>query len=304
MYHFFLYFFMALLINVSFIKIWIRRNSSKETIKDFLQHHQHKNGTPNQGGVCIFFSLFPFFFLTENYVLLLISSMGLILGFLDDIKKSQGGLNNTLRIFLWSLTGVGIATYRYYLYGGSVYIPIIKIIINLKYFYLIFAGIFVFIGTINGVNMTDGLDGMVTFPLITNLLFISIVSFIMGNNQIFIFSGSLLGVLMGFLYMNINKAKIFMGDSGSVFLGMLLASLFIFLRIEFFLLITGIIFVVNILSSFIQVISIKYYQKPIFKMAPIHHHFELLGHKETSIVFYVWWWSLFFLFVGLFIFFF
>jgi len=303
MYYFSIYFFTALIITIIFIKIRLKKNPSKESIKEFLSHHHHKNGTPNQGGVCMFLALLPFFLLTKNYILLSVSTIGLVLGFLDDGQKSKGGLNNKLRIFLWSLTGMSLAFYRYYTYGGQVYIPIINIFLDLKYFYVIFGGVFVYLGTINGVNMTDGLDGMVTFPLITNILFISIVSFFTAHREIFIFSGSILGVLMGFLYMNIHKAKIFMGDSGSVFLGMLLASLFILLRIEFFLLITGMVFVVNILSSFLQVVSIRYYKKPIFKMAPIHHHFELLGHKETSIVFYVWWWSLIFLFLGLFIWF-
>lgn len=93
-----------------------------------------------------------------------------------------------------------------------------------------------------------------------------------------------------------------MSDCGAIFLGVLLGSLYVFLKVEFFLVIVGGVFVVNILSSFLQVVSIKWRKKKIFRMAPIHHHFELLGYKETTVVFYVWWWSilLFFLGVGLF----
>jgi phospho-N-acetylmuramoyl-pentapeptide-transferase len=150
--------------------------------------------------------------------------------------------------------------------------------------------------------MTDGLDGMVTFPLILNFLFLFIVSIWEKNIIISYITICMIGILLGFLYFNINKAAIFMSDCGAIFLGVLLGSLYVFLKVEFFLVIVGGVFVVNILSSFLQVVSIKWRKKKIFRMAPIHHHFELLGYKETTVVFYVWWWSilLFFLGVGLF----
>jgi phospho-N-acetylmuramoyl-pentapeptide-transferase len=293
MYQYFIYFFGSLLLTIQITKIWLKFSESKEDVKDILAHHQHKNKTPNRGGICIFLGLLPIFFFTKNYILLGISTYGLLIGLLDDIKKNTGGLNNRLRIFLWSLMGLVVAYYRYSLYGGIISIPIINAVIDLKYFYLLFAGIFVFLGSINGINMTDGLDGMVTFPLILNGLFISIVAcFSCGKTNLLLLSGGFTGALMGFLYMNINKAKIFMGDCGSVFLGMLLASMFMLLKLECFFLITGVIFAVNLISSFLQIISLTFFKKRIFKMAPLHHHFELLGHKETTIVFYVWWWSI------------
>ena len=151
--------------------------------------------------------------------------------------------------------------------------------------------------------MTDGLDGMVTFPLILNFLFLFIVSVVQNNIKISYLSISMIGVLLGFLYFNINKAKIFMSDCGAIFLGTFLGSLYVILKVEFFLPIVGMIFLINVLSSFIQVVSIKFFKKKIFLMAPLHHHFELLGYKETTVVFYVWWWSILFFFIGVGLFF-
>lgn len=296
---FFLLFFFTLITTVVLIKMWIAHTDNRESIKDILLHHQHKSHTPTRGGICIFLALSPCFILTDNYLFLLISSCGVLIGWWDDKNKRHGGLSNYVRIFLWSVIGLLLSTYRYYLHGGIIFIPILNIYWNLNYLYIFFTGICMFLGSINGTNMTDGLDGMVTFPLILNTLFICIVSFHMGNGSIFLLSGGIMGALMGFLYMNITKAKIFMGDTGSVFLGMLIGSLFIMLKIECFFLISAMVFAINVISSFLQVFSIRYFKRRIFKMAPLHHHFELLGYSESEIVFRVWWWSLIFFIIAL-----
>lgn len=296
------YFGWIILNTIALIKIWIKMKITKEHIKDFLSHHNHKNQVVNKGGICLFIASLPIFIISKNYIFLAVSFCGFTIGLADDLLKKTGGLNNKLRIILWSIIGIAIACYRYHLYGGVVCIPVFNIFINLKYFYIIFAGIFVFLGAVNGVNFTDGLDGMVTFPLILNFFFLAIASFVNHNNQVFALTGGIIAILMGFLFMNINKAKIFMSDSGSIFLGMLLGSLFILLRMEFFFLITGMIFAINVFVSFIQVTAINIFKKKVFKMAPLHHHFELSGYSETTIVFYTWWFSLlcFFLAIGAF----
>jgi phospho-N-acetylmuramoyl-pentapeptide-transferase len=301
MYLFFIYFFVGLILIILLTKLWIQYFPTKEIIKSFLLHHQHKDSTPNKGGIMIFLSLIPFFIMTKQYILFIITFCGFCIGLWDDLQKKQGGLNNSVRIILWYIIGISIGFYNYYLYGGQVFLPILHIYLNFHWFYIPLMGFF-FVGAINGINMTDGLDGMLTFPLILNVLFISIV--VMPNNiLLFNFTGGCLGVLMGFLYMNIYQAKIFMSNSGSILLGSLLISLFIFTKIECFFFITGGVFILNIISSFLQVISIKYFNRRIFRMAPLHHHFELCGYTEANIVFYVWWVSLLFFVIALSIYF-
>lgn len=305
--NYFIYFFWGLIASIIFFKIYLKLNEkffkANEKIKDFLSHHQNKNETPNKGGIVIFLVILPIFICLKEYLLLSITANGFIIGLLDDIKKKQGGLNNYIRIYIWSFMGFLIGLYSYCLYGGSVYLPLVNIMINLKAFYIFFISIFLFLGIINGVNMTDGLDGMVSFPLILNFIFLFIVSIFQKQKAISYISICMIGILLGFLYFNINKAKIFMSDCGAIFLGGLVGSLYVLLKVEFFLLIVGGIFVINVLTSFIQVMAIKFFKKKIFLMAPLHHHFELLGFKETTIVLYTWWWSMLFFFIGLGLFF-
>lgn len=302
--YYFLYFFYGLIGSILFFKIYLKKNSkNKETIKDFLTHHQHKNHTINKGGIGIFLTILPVLLYLKQYFLTVILYNGFLVGLLDDIKKKNGGLNNYFRIYYWIFIGLLVSIYSYYLYGGIIHIPLFDINLNLKYFYMPFVGIFLFLGVINGVNMTDGLDGMVTFPLILNFLFLFIVSIVKKQILISYISICMVGILLGFLYFNINKAKIFMSDCGAIFLGVFLGTLYVLLKVEFFLPIVGIIFVINIITSFLQVVSIRFFKKKIFKMAPIHHHYELLAYKETTIVFYVWWWSIIFFLIGVGLFF-
>jgi phospho-N-acetylmuramoyl-pentapeptide-transferase len=178
------------------------------------------------------------------------------------------------------------------------FVPIINKLIDLKYFFIFFCSI-MFYGPVTSVAISDGLDGMVSFPLIMNFIFLSIVSIFVKKYEYLIISVVSIGFLLSFLFFNINRAKIFMSDCGAVLCGMLMASLYILLKVELFMFIVGGLFAVNVFTIVLQVIAIKFYKKKIFKMAPLHHHFELLGFQETTIVFYVWLISLILLICGL-----
>lgn len=299
---YFLYIFISILFSFICFKFWIKYYFFKEKSKDFLKSYEKKKNTPTCGGIIMYFCLLPFFLLTKNYLLMGISFLGLCLGYIDDFLKPKG-LNNYLRIFLWSITGIIIAFISFQKSGSNLLIPLLNQYIDLKYFYIIFSGIFVFLGGINGINMTDGLDGIVTFPLLLNCIFLSIVAICFYYVKLLLLLGGLIGILISYLWFNSYKAKIFMGDSGSIFLGFLISSIFIFYRLELFFFITGNIFAVNVICSFLQVLYIKYFKKKLFLMAPLHHHFEEKGKEEPEIIFKFWWWSLLNLLIALFFFF-
>ena len=155
---------------------------------------------------------------------------------------------------------------------------------------------------VNGINMTDGLDGLVSLPLILNLIFFAIVGSLYYGTYITYIALGIIPILSSFLLFNIHPAKLFMGDSGAIFLGSLISMLYIFTGLEFFFPIVGFLFTANFMSSFIQVIAIRKFGKKVFKMAPIHHHFEMQGYKEQTIVYGSWALSFFTFILGLFIF--
>lgn len=285
-----------------YIKLNKKYFHNKEQIKNFLTHHQNKNNTPNKGGIVMFIIFSINMLYLKEFFILFISFLGFTIGLIDDLLKKNKGLNNYIRIITWTTIGLLVAWKSYVNFGGIIYVPLLNISLNLKVFYIFFISIFLFLGGINGVNMTDGLDGLVSFPLISNFIFLFIVSLIKKDLQMLSILVSITGILLGFLYFNISKAKVFMSDCGAIFLGVLLSTLYTLLKVECYFLIVGGIFAINVISSFLQVISIKFFKKKIFKMAPLHHHFELLGFQENTIVFYVWWWSIILLILGLFFF--
>ena len=156
--------------------------------------------------------------------------------------------------------------------------------INLYYLYLPFLFVY-FTGVTNAVNLTDGLDGLATTVTIIVLIFLFLISFVFGKVDIGIFAFILIGSLMAFLIFNVNPARVFMGDTGSLALGGAVASISFLLGIEVVLILAGIIYVIEALSVIIQVVVYKFTRKRVFKMAPIHHHFEHLGWSENKIVY-------------------
>ena len=282
-----------------------------------IDHIIKKTGTPTMGGVIIIIGMLTSTLLWADlkniYIWILIFvSLGLgLLGFIDDLLKiklkNSRGLNSKLK-FLGQLFISGFALFflikfsnHEYLY--NLYFPFFKNLIwQMGLFFIPFA-LFVIIGSSNAVNLTDGLDGLATVPVMLVALSFTLISYVVGNTifseylqlqyipdvgELSIFCGSIVGSCLGFLWYNAPPAKIFMGDTGSLSLGGSLAAIAIIVKHEIVLAIIGGLFVLETVSVIIQVISFKLTGKRIFKMAPIHHHFEQKGWAESTIVIRFW----------------
>lgn len=277
---------------------------ASQTVLDYVKEHKSKSGTPTLGGlIFILTALVALAFFSQNYSLALISlgamfSYG-ILGFLDDFIKIKFKQNLGLRPYQKIIGQVGIATiiafFAYYsnLVGSKIYVPFVSYTIDLGWLVIPFI-ILVFIAVTNSVNLTDGLDGLATGVSIAYLLgFVSLLmiyrniaandTLAMEYNNMIILIACVLGALFGFLCFNCFPAKIFMGDTGSLALGGLLASLAVFSRLELIIPIIGFMFVASSLSVILQVLHFKRTKKRIFKMAPLHHHFQQCGVHENRI---------------------
>ena len=277
-----------------------------------IDHIVKKSGTPTMGGVIISSTLL-WADLKNIYVWILVFvslSLG-ALGLLDDIlkikNKNSSGLKSRYKflgqLFIGSAALFILIKYSNHEYLFDLYFPFFKnLILNLGLFFIPF-GLFVIIGASNAVNLTDGLDGLATVPVMLVALSFTLISYVVGNTifseylqiqyipnvgELSIFCGSIVGACLGFLWYNAPPAKIFMGDTGSLSLGGSLAAIAIIVKHEIVLAIIGGLFVLETVSVIIQVISFKLTGKRIFKMAPIHHHFEKKGWAESTIVIRFW----------------
>lgn len=260
--------------------------------------HSKKGGTPTMGGV-------GFLFVTVIISLVMCKSphvkMGIvfaalygIIGFIDDfikvVLKRNMGLNEIQKLVLQivvTVTFLVISINKGYI-DTYIWIPFANITFDFSWFYVIFISVFM-IGFTNAVNLTDGLDGLAaTVTSIVCLFFVFAASVIAMpgeyNKEVAIFASALLGSLIAFLAFNKYPARVFMGDTGSLFLGGAVSIFAILLKIELILVVVGIIYVIEAFSVILQVAWYKKTKKRIFKMAPIHHHFEMSGYKETKIV--------------------
>jgi len=258
------------------------------------QSHLKKSGTPTMGGLIILCSIVvtSLFFVRENKeiipILFVTLGFGLI-GFLDDyikvVMKRSLGLKPLQKMFgQLIVTGV----FYYYVFirnnmGTETIIPFYSTVTMPNYLFipLLF---FVMIGTVNGTNFTDGLDGLASSVTVCVAAFFSVVAIGSGSG-ISPITCAVVGSLLGFLVYNVYPARVFMGDTGSLALGGFVASTAYMLKMPFFIVIVGLIYLVEVLSVMIQVTYFKLTGgKRIFKMAPIHHHFELCGWSETRVV--------------------
>ncbi|APQ78479.1 phospho-N-acetylmuramoyl-pentapeptide-transferase [Clostridium botulinum] len=257
--------------------------------------HKKKAGTPTFGGIIfIFSSIITMSFMIKNYnkeLLLVISSLiafGLI-GFIDDtlkkIHKKNEGLTSKGKMILLLFVSSIFAIYSYYnpSIGSIIMFPFTKKLFDLKILYIPFI-IFYYVSTTNALNLTDGLDGLATSTTLLVVTFFIFLSFGMGHYTLSISCGCIAGALLGFLRYNCYPAKIIMGDTGSLALGGAIATIAMILKNPFIVIIVGGIYVIEALSSLIQIVFFKLFGKRIFKMAPIHHSFELHGWHETKIV--------------------
>ena len=255
--------------------------------------HKSKQGTPIFGG---FIFLLPLFILslfliekTYAYWFVVVLTFGYaFIGFIDDFlkvaRKHNGGLTPKQKIVLQLL--LSVAAYFILMKGHhdtSISLPGLPFHIDFSFAYFFFF-LFLTIGTTNATNLTDGLDGLLGGLMAISLAVYSIISFQNGQTESMLFASLTLGSLLGFLLFNRYPAKIFMGDTGSLALGGLIASIAVLTKTEFLLVIIGGVFVAEALSVLIQVISFKRTGKRIFKMAPLHHHYELTGWSEQRIV--------------------
>ncbi len=285
--------------------------------KDGPASHLAKAGTPTMGGFAILIALFISLVLWANWSdpfflsICLITFIFGVIGFIDDslkiISNSHMGIPGKTRLlleFLASLLAVFILmNCSNPTVATGLTIPFFKNIVwDLGWFYLVF-GMFVIVGTANAVNLTDGLDGLVSIPLIMSNFVFLIITYLSGNyifsnylhipyipgiGEVAVFCAGVMGAVLAFLWYNAKPAEIFMGDTGSLALGGALGTIAVATKHEIVLAIVGGIFVLEALSDIIQVGSYKLRGKRVFKMAPIHHHFEQKGMPETKIVIRFW----------------
>ncbi len=304
----------GLLLGPAFIR-WLRAKQGKgQPIRaDGPQSHLAKRGTPTMGGLLILISVsisvLLWMDLTNPYVwacLLVTAGFGLI-GFLDDydkVKKSHhAGLSGRMRLALEFLIA-GVATWLMVEAGGSnLHLPFIQgPVADLGWFYIAF-GAFVIVSFGNAVNLTDGLDGLATMPVIIAAMAFLLISYLVGNVKFAEYLGiphiagagdltvlllAIIGAGLAFLWFNAPPAAVFMGDTGSLALGGALGAVAVATHHEFVLVIIGGLFVLEAASVVIQVFFYKRTGKRVFRMAPIHHHFEHLGWSEPTVVIRFW----------------
>lgn len=260
--------------------------------------HQAKSGTPTMGGIMIILAIViatvaaaP---LTPAVLLALFITLGhFVLGFLDDyikvVKKRNLGLKAKQKMLgqiLIAIVTMIVGT-RVLGIDTTIWIPIadINLDIGVGYYFLV---LFVLVGTSNAVNLTDGLDGLASGTVAIASGAYALVCYMTGHYDLAIFSVAMMMACLAFLRFNAHPAKVFMGDTGSLALGGAVAAVGILTHTEILLAVIGFVFVCEALSVIIQVISFKTTGKRVFRMSPIHHHFELGGWKETKVVFVFW----------------
>ncbi|MDR0401720.1 MAG: phospho-N-acetylmuramoyl-pentapeptide-transferase [Endomicrobium sp.] len=280
---------------------------------DGPEMHFKKNNTPTMGGIIIFLSVFVSTMLwaklNNRFIIwFLIGSVWFtFLGFCDDYlkikKKNVKGLSKKCKLFWQSAFSILLSIYLFFYpqnheFVTSISIPFFKnIIVNIHYLYALLV-IIIIAGSSNAVNLTDGLDGIAAWNVVIAVFTLSVFAYLSGNiyiskhlyiinvvgsEEISIFLFAIIGSCLGFLWYNSYPADIFMGDTGSLFLGGILGMTSIFIKQEIILILIGGIFFIEALSVLIQIFYYKKTKKKIFKMAPIHHHFEMLGISETKI---------------------
>ena len=263
------------------------------------QSHMHKKGTPTMGGIsfiiAIVISLVMAMFLdSENiqyYILFIYTTISFsIIGYIDDmlivVKKKNDGLAPRKKLMLQIIFSVIFYILVTFIYKdvNYIHIPVFDYNLNISYFYIIFL-VFWQTGFSNAVNLTDGLDGLATSVTIITTSTFALLAYKENNFPVLVFCLTIVGALVGFLLFNRNPAKIFMGDTGSLALGGILAAISVILHKEVAFLFIGLVYILETLSVIIQVAYFKKTGKRIFKMSPLHHHFELSGYGEVKTVY-------------------
>lgn len=298
-------FFLAVITGLFLIPV-LKKLKFGQNVSKFVKKHAKKDGTPTIGGLIFIIptiitmiilylrgsieisaSLMIVFFVFVSYALL---------GFLDDMLKIKRHQNIGLTTLQKLIIQVVIALVFFYVFMANGGDPIVSITslnlqIHMGWFYGIFI-LFLLVGTSNAVNITDGLDGLAGGLSAIAFMSFGIITWgttwVAGYQEIAIFCFVLVGAILGFLVYNTHPAKVFMGDTGSMCLGATLAAVAIITRHELSLAVIGGVFVIETLSSFIQIIAIRKFHKKVFLIAPLHHHMEKKGWAETDIVKLFW----------------
>ncbi len=313
---FFIAFILTLFLMPKFIA-WAKNQKMNQPIFDLAPGtHQKKGGTPTMGGIVFTTSTFIASLFTVKldnpYVLMaiLIILLFSIIGAKDDIAKitgktNQSGLTPKAKLIIQLIFALIVSVTLYYFTNldHNLYVPFYKHpVCDMSYFAILF-WMLVIVSTSNAVNLTDGLDGLATVPSIFSFLSLGAFVYISGNvilsshfllpkvsgiGEVSIIASAFVGSLIGFLWYNCHPAEVFMGDSGSLSIGAFMGYMAIISKNEVLLIIIGFIFVLETLSVILQVGSFKTRKKRIFKMAPLHHHFEIQGWAESKIIIRFW----------------
>ena len=297
-------FVVSIIMGFIIIPILKKRKVGQIERDDGPQSHLKKQGTPTMGGIIIIITMILVVIGTYAYllvsgetdlanklipILLLTIGFGLI-GFIDDFKKlvlkNTEGLKPSYKMI--GLLIISVAYVIYLVYGLKIetqtYIPIIKTYIDIPVFIYIPFAIIVILGATNAVNLTDGIDGLSSSVCAIIITCLAIIGISLQLYEVSIFASIVIGAVLGFLIFNIHPAKVFMGDTGSLMLGGVISGLALYLEMPLLLLVIALIPVLETISVMIQVVYFKKTGKRFFKMAPLHHHFELSGWKENKVV--------------------
>jgi phospho-N-acetylmuramoyl-pentapeptide-transferase len=295
---------------------WLKQKQFGQVIRvEGPESHKKKGGTPTMGGLFLWLGAAASLLVCGNFLgapvlaVLLIALGHAVLGWTDDWKKikkqSSDGLSARGKLFWQFFLSISCISVLLYLgdIDGKLYIPFMKEpLLDLGWAYPLWAS-FVIVGTSNAVNLTDGLDGLAIGPIITSLVTLALLCYVGGHvefsdylliphvknlSELSVVCAAFIGAGLGFLWFNAYPAQVFMGDLGSLSLGSLIGAMAVISKNEFLLLVFGVIFVVEALSVILQVASFKTRKKRIFKMAPIHHHFELQGWAEPKVIVRFW----------------
>lgn len=309
-------FLIAIIIMPFVIKLQLKRRLGENIREDGPKTHLSKKGTPTMGGIVICLAIAVAVLLWMDIlsyytwaVLLLLFGFG-TLGFIDDYlkltQKEKKGLRSWTKLLGQILIGSGTA-FILMVFGSEqttrVYFPFVKnAYVDLGWMYAVFV-VLIVISTTNAVNLTDGLDGLASGLVIIMAGGFTLISYVTGRvdfaaylqipfvanaGELAILSFAIVGACIGFLWYNSPPSQIMMGDTGSLTLGALVSAIAIITKHELLLIIMGGVFVIETLSVIVQVFSYKVFKRRVFKMSPIHHHFEMCGWKESKIVIRFW----------------
>ncbi len=307
-------FVVCLLLGPTVIKILHRLKFGQSVRDDGPQTHLKKSGTPTMGGVLIIIALLigtlaPGY-VTPKVIWVLFLTLGFgLIGFLDDIiiiiKKRSMGLTARQKMFAQIVVASIATTFLLTNHAETAQripftnlmlefpvlnlsmlkLPFVDILSNI--FFFVFS-VFIMVGFSNAVNLTDGLDGLASGTTAVAAIIMGVFALLQGHNDLTTFAIAIAGACLGFVWFNGPPAQVFMGDTGSLALGGALAGIAMYSQLSFFLLIVGGVFVAETLSVMLQVTSFKFTGKRIFRMAPLHHHFELGGLAETKVMLRLW----------------